>query len=994
MPARIFTINLPGNETSIPTTSMSSSLQSSTSSISSSQSSSLTGLGSSFSSSGSSSISSSLSSGIPSSSSSSSSSSVSSSSSSSASSSSSSSSPSSSSLSTSSSLPISSNSTSLSITSIPSTTSFSSSSSSLAASNSSSLVTTNATTLSPTGCTGCVLEALYPTTLSFPKEETSLWTYTTVTQTVLTIFITFKDDGGVTSEVKTLNETKTVIGPANQTIVHTTPIFTWIPEDGITLSFDAGRTYVAFTNIWGGLDFLPTPTGAPVTAGTLPINEPALTCDNEASYLSIQPTNAEQYSSFIQTFSTNPNLPEYTAPLPPAIVEFLNNDPSIRSVFHSSNLATCTVRSTSFPPLGSNSPVESTFSPLPTFATSTGPNFQTPSPPPGTSAFFSLSVQPPESPPPGLTKTTSTYLSTILVPTESHVTRDGCLRCQTGAVPVAPTQNPPEHTDPPHPPESHGDPGVHPETQKDPNIKTPDIPGIIASILNDPHFTPSPPEKPGQSITIGDSVIQVHPAQPTQPGQQNQQSPQNPGVVIGSETLAPGQKTTINGVVISVPTNGGGSSLVVGGSTIGVNPVAPTGPPVLTVGDNTVTANSQGQFIIGSQTLTPGGPAITVGGSTLSIGPSGTIAVVNGVTQTLGNVPLITGAPVLTVNGQTIPATVVGGSTMFVLGDGQTLTAGGTLVVSGTTFSMPADGSGSRVVVNGVTRTLNNPPGLPVLTLGGQSLTASVNRGTTEFVLGPGQTLTPGGSLVVSGTTFSMPADGSGSTVVINGVTQTLKNPSGLPVLTLGGQSLTASVIGGTTEFILGPGQTLKPGGVLTVSGTTFSMPESASGSVVVVNGVTSTLGQGPITAYPALTIDGKTYSATIRDGTTEYVLGPGTTLKPGEAVTISGTTYSLDDKGTALIINGKTSTIPKTPASNSATTTGSGSRSESTSGSSGSSSSSSSSTTSQREPGNFIASGIGITSKKGDGVALRRGLDKWAEGIIISLAGWVLMFL
>jgi hypothetical protein len=305
------------------------------------------------------------------------------------------------------------------------------------------------------------------------------------------------------------------------------------------------------------------------------------------------------------------------------------------------------------------------------------------------------------------------------------------------------------------------------------------------------------------------------------------------------------------------------------------------------------------------------------------LGPSGTIAIVNGQTQSLGYAPLPTNGPAITVDGQIFSATVVGGTTVFAMGS---------------------------------------------------------------------QTLTPGGVLTKDGTTFSMPSNGDGSTVVVNGVTSTLAAP-GLPVLTMGSEdsqsTITASVQGGTTAFILGTGQTLTPGGVLTISGTTYSLPASASGSVVVINGETSTLGQGPITAAAALTIDGKTYSATVRDGTTEFKIGEGTTLQPGESVVVSGTTYSLDPKGTALVIDGKTSTIPRTPASNTASTTRSSSKSASTSGSS-----SSSSSTTSRDPGEFIASGLGISeSRGGAGSARAGGFDKVVEGAVIGFAGWLLMF-
>jgi hypothetical protein len=226
-----------------------------------------------------------------------------------------------------------------------------------------------------------------------------------------------------------------------------------------------------------------------------------------------------------------------------------------------------------------------------------------------------------------------------------------------------------------------------------------------------------------------------------------------------------------------------------------------------------------------------------------------------------------------------------------------------------------------------------------------------------------------------------MPADSHGSTIVVNGQTSVLG--AGQSFLTLtGGRSITAQVVSGTTAYILAPGQTLTPGGVLTVSGTTFSMPAGASGSLVVINGVTSTLPAeaGIITAGPALTINGMTYSYTVRDGTTEYVLGEGTTLAPGFAVKIDGTTYSLDEAGTALIVNGQTSTIPNLPKSTSATTT----TTNTTPGS----------TTNSRNAGDIIASGIGESSRAVGVSTYSGGFDKWVESLVIGAAGWLAMLL
>jgi hypothetical protein len=326
--------------------------------------------------------------------------------------------------------------------------------------------------------------------------------------------------------------------------------------------------------------------------------------------------------------------------------------------------------------------------------------------------------------------------------------------------------------------------------------------------------------------------------------------------------------------------------------------------PAITVGQNIVTANSEGNFVVGTETLKPGGSALTIDGSTLSLGPSGAIAIVNGVTQTVAQNQGPTGAPSLIMSGQTVPATVVGGSTLFVFGQDKTLAPGRAVTVDGTTYSMPVDDRGSIIIVNGQTRTLD--AGLP----------APFNN-----------------------------------------------------------KAVSTTVADGTTAFVFGSSQTLTLGGVVTVSGTTIFMPESGSGSVVVINGVTSTFGQVLATSAAPLTINGRTITATVRDGTTEYVVNAGTTLKPNGEMIISGTTYSLDPNGTVLVVNGKTSTIASTPASNTAGTT-------------------STSTTSEQSTRDSTASDIRRTSTGAGATLSQKGFDTWVESLVVGVAGWMLMLL
>jgi uncharacterized Zn-binding protein involved in type VI secretion len=74
--------------------------------------------------------------------------------------------------------------------------------------------------------------------------------------------------------------------------------------------------------------------------------------------------------------------------------------------------------------------------------------------------------------------------------------------------------------------------------------------------------------------------------------------------------------------------------LVINGQTITANSQGS-----FVVGTETLSTNSQGNIVLGSQTLTAGGSAITVSGSTISLGPEATAIVYSGSSTTnLGSV--------------------------------------------------------------------------------------------------------------------------------------------------------------------------------------------------------------------------------------------------------------------------------------------------------------------------------------------------------------------
>ena len=159
--------------------------------------------------------------------------------------------------------------------------------------------------------------------------------------------------------------------------------------------------------------------------------------------------------------------------------------------------------------------------------------------------------------------------------------------------------------------------------------------------------------------------------------------------VFGSQTLIPGSAITVSSTVISLAT--GASAVFVGSSKIPLAVPAPTvsaALPVITFSGSTLTANAASEFIFGTQTLKPGGPAITVSNTVISLAP-GASAVIIGTSSIPLAVPApATALPVLAYSGAAITANA---ASDFVFGS-QTLTPGGpAITVSGATLSLASD---------------------------------------------------------------------------------------------------------------------------------------------------------------------------------------------------------------------------------------------------------------------------------------------------------------
>ena len=344
------------------------------------------------------------------------------------------------------------------------------------------------------------------------------------------------------------------------------------------------------------------------------------------------------------------------------------------------------------------------------------------------------------------------------------------------------------------------------------------IPVAISPVVNSPE-----PAQQSLVITLGGKVYTADTSS---------------NFLIEGQTLAPGSTAIMfSGTPISLAA--GASQAIVAGSTVAIYPAGITPAPgagylpALTFAGSTYSANSLGQFVIGEQTLSPGA-VITVSGTQISLVAAGNAAIIGSSTELLA----LNGArmaAMLSFDGSTFTADA---SSNFAI-DGQTLTPGGSIKVSGTPISYPA---GATAVVIG-TKTLPLSFGTlssgvrPIITFDGSTFTADAS---SDFIIN-GQTLTPGGNIDVSGTPISYPS--AGAAVVIGTSTEPFSfatvTGADNPIITFDGSTYTADA---SSDFVIG-GQTLIPGGVITINGTPVSY--AAAGTDVVIGTSTEAVGMG-----------------------------------------------------------------------------------------------------------------------------------------------------
>ncbi|MCJ1471583.1 hypothetical protein MMC13_000223 [Lambiella insularis] len=290
---------------------------------------------------------------------------------------------------------------------------------------------------------------------------------------------------------------------------------------------------------------------------------------------------------------------------------------------------------------------------------------------------------------------------------------------------------------------------------------------------------------------------------------------------IGSQTLVPGGPAiTHSDTIISLAPSA--SAIAVNGIIQSLSPVSKpqvselSPRPDITIGSSVISANTAGLYLVGTQTLSAGGPAITVAGTTISLAPSASNLIINGVTKSMPTTP----TPLSANLPSTEPPLVLGSTTFtansagaYIFGTQTLLPGGSGIIVSGTTISLVA--SDTAIIVNGHTYSAETLPSTPkpypaIATVDGDML--SLNP-AGAYEIGS-QTITPGGpAITIDGTPVSLETAATGIHLVVGGSTE---------VLTL------ATLTGG-----LEPGSTGGLGGVIFSGWGGLSSP-SATGNVVV----------------------------------------------------------------------------------------------------------------------------------------------------------------
>lgn len=288
---------------------------------------------------------------------------------------------------------------------------------------------------------------------------------------------------------------------------------------------------------------------------------------------------------------------------------------------------------------------------------------------------------------------------------------------------------------------------------------------------------------------------------------------------IGTNILSPGgPPITVSEIIVSLAPSA--TALIIGSSTVSLpKNASPTQGQVITIAEQLLTDDTQGNYLIAGQTIHPGDPSINIGGTPLSLFPSATaIAVGSSTIPLLGNtVP--PNRPEITVAGTPLTANTQGA---YIFGTQTLLPGGSAIKISGTPYSLFP--SATALFVGSSTA---YPHSSPTITINGHPITPNLQG---EYIIA-GQTLTPAGPpITISGTPYSLFPSAT-ALLVGDGSSTVPLSPRSSPTLTIAGQTLTPNPQQG--GYLVND-QNLVPGGPpITISGTPYSLFPSATALVV-----------------------------------------------------------------------------------------------------------------------------------------------------------------
>ena len=215
------------------------------------------------------------------------------------------------------------------------------------------------------------------------------------------------------------------------------------------------------------------------------------------------------------------------------------------------------------------------------------------------------------------------------------------------------------------------------------------------------------------------------------------------------------------------------AAAVIDGSTVALQQVPlelgySTPPIILPIGSSSIAANPEGNFVIGSQTLIPGGSPVTALGKSIYLQPSESAAAINGNTVALDHAP-----PVLTFGTKTFEQEKAG---EYIIGSQTLIAEGAPITVAGTPVSFAS--SAPALSFGPITIVQKAKSG--TLIFGNQVLVPDRAGG---YVLGS-QTIFPGRApITIKGTALSLAP--SASELIIGSETLTARPVPSFPTVVI-----------------------------------------------------------------------------------------------------------------------------------------------------------------------------------------------------------------